>query len=180
MAFNGILEAFVSAVATPAQLYQQSIVMSIFTAAFGAASFLFLGYFHWGAHGLVLAQCFAMGLRIIWSWWFSDGWFSKRGLSLDYQNFLPSPMSIAVAAVTAVAIMQEYSLPILNGLVKSLPSTLQSRLDLSLTEQLIVKGGTSVLAAVGFLVTERSFWMEQYKMFSSTTEEQGPREKKQQ
>ena len=180
MAFNGILEAFVSAVATPTQLYQQSVVMSIFTAGFGAASFLFLGYFQWGAHGLVLAQCFAMGLRIIWSWWFSGGWFHKRSLSLDYKSFLPSPVSVAVAAVTAAAMRQEYSLPMLDGLVKKLPSRLQKRLDLSLMEQLIIKGSTGILAAVGFLVTERSFWVEQYEMFGSTTEEQRPQEKKQQ
>ena len=168
MAFNGIFEAFVSAVATPAQLYQQSVAMGVFTACFGGVSFVFLGYLRWGAEGLVLAQCVAMGLRIIWSWHFTGNWFKNRGLALKYQKFLPNPMSIAVSAVAAASIRREMRITAVDVGIKGVSETLQIQVDEALLRQLIIKGGVSVLTAICLFITERDFWLEQYQTFQSS------------
>lgn len=173
MAFNGILEAFVSAVATPTELYHQSVVMGVFTACFGAASFLFLGYLHLGAQGLVLAQCVAMALRIIWSWRFSSEWFRGQGLTLQYLDFLPNPMSIAFSVIAAASIRRDLHLPKLDILEAHISPTIWTKMDAKLLEQLVTKGGLCVLTAGAIFATERDFWMEQYRVYrpAATTED---------
>ena len=168
MAFNGILEAFVSAVASPKQLYQQSFVMSIFTAAFGAASVVFLGVLKWGAHGLVLAQCVAMGLRILWSWRFSQKWFTERDLGLDYRRSLPSTASVTFIIMAAASIRQNVDLPFLAKGLQVLPPALLDKVDTTLLQQLVIKGVISGLTVATLLMTEQDFWWEQYQMIAPT------------
>ncbi|EHY58248.1 Oligosaccharide translocation protein rft1 [Exophiala dermatitidis] len=74
MAVNGILDAFVTSVATPAQLRAQSGWMMLFTALYGAAAWLLLKKFEMGAAGLVGANMVNMVLRIVWSRWFIRRW----------------------------------------------------------------------------------------------------------
>lgn len=90
LAVNGILEAFVSAAASPAQLRAQSAWMVAFSAAFAATGFLVLKVWDQGAQGLVLANAVNMTCRILWSWHFVRDHFQHRGASLNYLDVLPS------------------------------------------------------------------------------------------
>ncbi|KAL8764659.1 MAG: hypothetical protein Q9209_007947 [Squamulea sp. 1 TL-2023] len=60
LAVNGILEAFVSAAATPAELRMQSAWMVAFSAAFVGTGFLVLEVWDRGAQGLVIANAVNM------------------------------------------------------------------------------------------------------------------------
>ena len=99
LAVNGILEAFVSAIATPAQLRRQSAWMFAFSAAFAATGYLVLHVWDLGARGLVLANAISMLLRIFWSWRFVNGYLWVRGASLKIEETLPSPGSAVSGAV---------------------------------------------------------------------------------
>jgi hypothetical protein len=67
MGFNGILDSFVTSVATPAQLATQSLWMAAFTVVYAAAAYTSLQVLGMGAQGLVLANIINMILRIGWS-----------------------------------------------------------------------------------------------------------------
>lgn len=90
LALNGILEAFVSAVATPAQLRRQSAWMFAFSAAFATTGILVLRVWDLGARGLVLANAINMALRIWWSWGFVKGYVRAMGGTLRLVDMLPS------------------------------------------------------------------------------------------
>lgn len=94
MAVNGITEAFVSSVASSKELKTQSIWMSIFSAAFGLAAFLFLRILSMGAPGLVWANIVSMFLRITWSFWFIQSCLKHNNSTLQFQTLLPSPWSV--------------------------------------------------------------------------------------
>ncbi|KAL2441214.1 Oligosaccharide translocation protein RFT1 [Exophiala dermatitidis] len=81
MAVNGILDAFVTSVATPAQLRAQSGWMMLFTALYGVAAWLLLEKFAMGATGLVGANMVNMALRIVWS-----GRFIRRWIRNDIET----------------------------------------------------------------------------------------------
>lgn len=102
LAINGILEAFVSAAATPAQLRVQSAWMIAFSAAFAAAGFLVLKVGDQGARGLVLANAVNMTCRIIWSWQFVGGYLRLRGATLNYVDVMPSTGTMISGTATAV------------------------------------------------------------------------------
>jgi oligosaccharide translocation protein RFT1 len=89
LAFNGILEAFISAVATPSQLTTQSVWMIIFSATFAVSSYVLMDMYDLGAFGLIGANSVNMGLRIIWSWNFIRQWFNERGVVLGLEQALP-------------------------------------------------------------------------------------------
>lgn len=78
MAVNGILDAFVTSVATPAQLGKQSVYMAAFTGAFGLAAWYMLKKTGLGAAGLVIANVVNMALRIVWSISFINQWTRKH------------------------------------------------------------------------------------------------------
>lgn len=101
LAVNGILEAFVSAAATPAQLRVQSAWMIAFSAAFAATGFLVLKVWDQGARGLVLANAVNMTCRIIWSWRFVSDYLRSRGAALNYVEVLPSIGTVISALGTA-------------------------------------------------------------------------------
>lgn len=101
LALNGILEAFVSAVATPTQLRQQSAWMLAFSAAFATTGYSVLKVWGLGARGLVLANAINMLLRIWWSWSFVRGYFSGRGVSWRIGEISPRVGSAVSGALVA-------------------------------------------------------------------------------
>lgn len=96
LAINGILEAYVSAVATPAQLRAQSIWMVGFSLAFAATGVVVLGWWGAGARGLVVVNAVVMVLRIGWSWRFVQGDLRGRGGGLGVWGLVPEGGSVAV------------------------------------------------------------------------------------
>ena len=109
LAINGILEAFVSVVATDPQITRQTVWKVAFFGAFAGTGFLVLGVFEMGATGLVLANEVTMGLRIWWSWGFVQAYLRGvgDGQGLRAGSLLPSAGSVAVgvAARGALAVM---------------------------------------------------------------------------
>lgn len=101
LALNGILEAFVSAVATPAQLRQQSAWMLAFSGAFATTGYFVLKLWDLGARGLVLANAINMVLRIWWSWGFVRDYFTGRGVSWRIGGILPRVGSAVSGALVA-------------------------------------------------------------------------------
>ncbi|OAL23063.1 hypothetical protein AYO22_06678 [Fonsecaea multimorphosa] len=78
MAVNGILDAFVTSVASPAQLRSQSLWMLAFTGIYGVAAWVMLKMWRMGSVGLVAANMVNMGVRILWSLWFLRAWVTQR------------------------------------------------------------------------------------------------------
>lgn len=104
LALNGILEAFVSAVATPAQLRKQSAWMLAFSIAFATSGVLVLKVWDFGARGLVLVNAVNMVLRIWWGWGFAKEFFRERGLGLKIADTLPNTASSGGAVVASMAL----------------------------------------------------------------------------
>jgi oligosaccharide translocation protein RFT1 len=104
LAFNGILEAFVTAVATPAELQRQAGAMMGFSAGFAAAGYLLLNVAGGGAKGLVGANAVNMGMRILWSWGFVSSWFEQRGVRLHVAQFLPKGNVMGMGAALAAGL----------------------------------------------------------------------------
>jgi oligosaccharide translocation protein RFT1 len=80
LAFNGVAEAFVAAVATNSQLWRQNVFMAVFSAIFAAAVYVFLVMLKLGAKGVIYANCINMGLRICWGLYFIKSYFSSRNM----------------------------------------------------------------------------------------------------
>ena len=95
LAANGILEAFVAAVATPAQIRAQSFWKVGQLCAFAGTCFAVLRVAGMGAEGLVVANAVAMGCRILWSWVFVGDYLGEeRGLRLE--EMVPSMGTLSV------------------------------------------------------------------------------------
>ncbi len=77
LAFNGVTEAFVAAVATTDELHLQSKYMTVFFALFIGFAFAFLQVLKLGAQGIVYANCVNMLLRILWNMNFIQGYFRR-------------------------------------------------------------------------------------------------------
>lgn len=106
MAFNGILDAFVTSVASPAELRQQSLWMGAFTAGYVGAAYVLLHVLERGARGLVFGNIFNMLLRIVWSSWFVARYLKRNNGSMDIiRDVLPRP-GIFVVGATAAGIMR--------------------------------------------------------------------------
>lgn len=112
LAINGILEAFVSVVATDPQITRQTVWKVAFFGAFAATGFLALRVLDLGARGLVVANAVTMALRIWWSWGFVQAYLrSVRGHgegALRLADLWPSTGSVAVgvAARGALVVME--------------------------------------------------------------------------
>ncbi|KAK3489960.1 Rft protein-domain-containing protein [Neurospora crassa] len=78
LALNGILEAFVSSVASEAQVHRQSLFMTFFSLVFAGTGYLTLKVWGMGARGLVVANAVNMACRIAWCWGFVGRWFAER------------------------------------------------------------------------------------------------------
>ncbi|KAL8766133.1 MAG: hypothetical protein Q9194_006360 [Teloschistes cf. exilis] len=101
LAINGILEAFVSAAASPAELRVQSAWMVAFSAAFAVTGFLVLKVWDQGAQGLVFANAVNMTCRIIWSWRFTAGHLRDRGVAFRAWVVVPNFPVIILAIGTS-------------------------------------------------------------------------------
>lgn len=108
LAINGLAEAFVSSVATKAEVNRQSIWMLAFSAAFAGAAFLFLRVLGLGAKGLVWANALNMLLRICWSHNFIQRYMKRNGASFELTAILPRPFTLA-AGVGAYAVLTQLS-----------------------------------------------------------------------
>ena len=104
LAVNGILEAFVSAVATPAQLRVQSAWMFAFSAGFAASGYLALRVYDLGAPGLVLANGVNMAMRILWSGAFVGNFLKGNGVErgLDVRRCSPTAETMATGAMVII------------------------------------------------------------------------------
>ncbi|KAK3348450.1 Rft protein-domain-containing protein [Neurospora tetraspora] len=80
LALNGILEAFVSSVASESQVHRQSLFMTAFSLVFAGTGYLTLKVWGMGARGLVLANAVNMVCRIGWCWGFVSKWIKERSL----------------------------------------------------------------------------------------------------
>ncbi|KAK5956801.1 Oligosaccharide translocation protein rft1 [Knufia fluminis] len=78
LAINGILDAFVTSVATEAELGWQSVMMIGVTGLYLSVAALFMDAMKLGAVGLVYANIINMVLRIIFSLWFIQGWTQEN------------------------------------------------------------------------------------------------------
>lgn len=100
MACNGILDAFVTSVATPTELQQQSLWMGAFTAAYFGAAYILLTVLELGARGLVLGNIFNMLLRIVWSASFVTRFLKQNDGTMDVmRDALPNPGTLVVGLV---------------------------------------------------------------------------------
>ena len=107
LAINGILEAFVSVVATDPQITRQTVWKVAFFGAFAGTGFLVLRVFELGARGLVLANAVTMGLRIWWSWAFVQAYLSGvgEGGELRLGGLLPGMGSVAMGVAARGALI---------------------------------------------------------------------------
>ncbi|KAH0538483.1 hypothetical protein FGG08_004932 [Glutinoglossum americanum] len=107
LALNGVTEAFISSVATSAELHQQSAWMSVFSLGFAGAGYVFLQVLGWGAQGLVWANFANMALRILWSTYFIAGYLRRNGGSLELSGMLPRAGSVAAGILAWSALAQQ-------------------------------------------------------------------------
>lgn len=103
LAINGVAEAFVSSVATEAQVHRQSIWMGFFSLAFGIAGFVFLRVLDLGAAGLVCANAINMLCRIVWSGAFISEYFEESGAGgFGWGAVVPDGAAAYVASTAAL------------------------------------------------------------------------------
>ncbi len=108
LAFNGVLESFVSVVATKSQLNRQSFWMLGFSVAFACTAFLFLSYLDMGADGLVYANMANMAFRITWCSSFISSYLESFSLNISMSDIMPNGTTLAAAAA-AIAVFQQLS-----------------------------------------------------------------------
>ncbi|KAI1866647.1 uncharacterized protein JN550_007500 [Neoarthrinium moseri] len=102
LALNGISEAFVSSVASKAEVHRQSLWMGAFSVAFGVAGFVFLRVLDLGAVGLVYANGINMLCRILWSGRFISAYFGKHGVDFGWTAVVPNGVAIYVLGTAAL------------------------------------------------------------------------------
>ncbi|ELR07314.1 hypothetical protein GMDG_02494 [Pseudogymnoascus destructans 20631-21] len=97
LAYNGVLEAFVSVVATESQLNRQSLWMLAFSVGFASTGYVFLRLVDLGAIGLVYANMANMVFRILWSYNFINNFFRRHNSQLNLGLILPTATTVAAA-----------------------------------------------------------------------------------
>lgn len=100
LAFNGITEAFVSAVATNDQLRRQAGWMAVFSISFAGAAYAFLRVLEMGARGLVWANIINMTLRTAWSIKFIKESLQAHGSSWSIGAALPGTSTHTAGLLT--------------------------------------------------------------------------------
>jgi len=124
LAINGILDAFVTSVATEAELGAQSFVMLAVTIIYIAAAYIGTTVLQRGAVGLVYANILNMILRILFSLWFIKGWIQHnlpkniRGTSSTFLRFCKSstPSSACVFTTIVIAISLHFQPIVKNNM----------------------------------------------------------------
>ena len=106
LAINGILEAFVAATASPAQLRYQAGFMVAFSASFVASGYYVLKVLQRSGRGLVLASSVSMVLRILYSSKFVMGYLGRSGNGLKMKELLPGAVTAVGSLVSAIALNQ--------------------------------------------------------------------------
>lgn len=113
LAYNGILDAFLTSVATPSQLRTQSLVAIGCTGTYALAVYVCLGFLGMGAKGLVLANIIGMTVRIGWCAWWIVTWVRERqngSRTSDnsepswWPAAMPNWGSIAVGVITTLSL----------------------------------------------------------------------------
>ncbi|KAL3457747.1 Rft protein-domain-containing protein [Aspergillus heterothallicus] len=102
LAFNGISEAFVSSTASPAELRKQAAWMTLFSACFALAAYLFLAIGKMGARGLVYANIVNMLVRIVWSFNFVQQYLNRHNADLGLNEIALRPQTYASGAAMAL------------------------------------------------------------------------------
>lgn len=100
LAFNGVLESFVSVVATQTQLWWQSVSMVGFFLAYTSAGYILLHQLDLGATGLVYANMANMFVRIIWCSAFIKKYLRQNNSTIETSDVLPTWSTMALAAGT--------------------------------------------------------------------------------
>ena len=159
LALNGILEAFVSATATPRQLRRQSLWMLAFSAVFAVTGVLALRIAGMGARGLVLANGVNAGMRVLWSWDFVTSYMRQRGMELSVTGIVPGWGLWVAAGVAAWGLR-----------------TLGGRLDGTVVD-LVKWAGVAVGLGVVMVVQERRFFWGCYEMVRPSRGGEGERSK---
>ena len=107
LAYNGILDAFVTSVATPAQLHQKTKWMAIIFCAYCAAAYVTLRVLDLGAQGLVWANIFTMSLRTWRGRGFVKRYFDAQGVEFQTEKMMPRQVTVAVCVGTG-ALLRAY------------------------------------------------------------------------
>lgn len=106
LAINGILEAFVAATASPAQLRYQAGFMVAFSASFVASGYYVLKVLQRSGRGLVLASSVSMVLRIIYSSNFVMSYLGRSGHGLKVKELMPGTVTAVGSLTSAIALNQ--------------------------------------------------------------------------
>ena len=162
MAFNGLLEAFVSAVASPSDLRRQSYFMLGSSCVFALLGFAILGVYGAGAQGLVIVNILVMEFRIIYSWLFITQHLGPWKGGLEVSKCLPDLRSITSAVAMRAVLSKIVPFEGVN------------------TSDLVIMGGLVGIWGICVLLFERIFLHESWSMFrsASNVEEKGPTVKK--
>ena len=115
LALNGITEAFISSVASNAEVRRQSLWMFAFSVGFASAGYIFLRVLGWGAVGLVWANVANMIFRILWSWRFIRDYLRRNGGSLQISDVLPTA-GTGAAGMAAAALLVRVGRPFTGSL----------------------------------------------------------------
>lgn len=116
LALNGLTEAFVSSVATKAEINKQTAWMLCFAGGFAGAAFVFLRVLDLGAKGLVWANALNMLFRIIWCTAFICSYLRRFETALEMRDVMPQPLSLAVGA-GAYAVMGQLGTTFTGGVM---------------------------------------------------------------
>lgn len=157
-ALNGILDAFVTSVATPKQLHLQSLSMIFFTALYGLAAWWFLIKLELGPQGLVWAGMVAMLGRVGYGGWFVRGWISK--ISRTDQSLASSRKAkVAMSKFDAAATPKMLSVAIAVGVWAALRLFLADGQVESLkrVDQIGIVSLGAVILGLVMLMQERAF-----------------------
>ena len=112
LAINGVLDAFVTSVATEAELGAQSLMMIGVTMIYLSAAYLAMTIMQLGAVGLVYANILNMLLRIAFSMWFTREWTQENVSELRrkdepsaFRRFLSSSIPSAACLGTSILVL---------------------------------------------------------------------------
>ncbi|PBP16042.1 hypothetical protein BUE80_DR013238 [Diplocarpon rosae] len=121
LAINGLTEAYVSSVATKSEIHRQTVWMFAFSAGFAGAAVVFLRVLELGAEGLVWANALNMLFRIVWSTAFIQAYLKRYDSSLELNQLVPRPLTIA-AGVGTYAVLAQLETGFMGGITDIIKS----------------------------------------------------------
>lgn len=173
LALNGVLDAFVTSVATAAELRAQALMMVGVTAIYLSTAYYGITTLGLGGVGLVYANILNMLLRIIFSLWFIASWIQDnlphvpntavsdtRRFFVSSVPTLPSTMiTLFVACVISAQQHIATYLPVPTIFAYSSLNTALSRLGMDLPELMYIITAAVLLVSV-ILTAEYKFLLE--------------------